>query len=301
MIPFEPFTLDFKPEYDAFLMNEDNRGCEYSFANLYLWGVQQHGSAAGCVVFFSHFFGRSVYPWPIGPGDKRAALEAVLSDARQRGIPARIVSMSQADCQELEGWFPGQFLIQSDRDSFDYVYDIHALADLKGRAYQKKRNHFNRFRSLHPEYTVLPLTRELFPQAKDLAQSWYESRAQSSPQGGYRLEHRAMDRAFRDYEALGLEGLALMEDGQMLALTMGSPLSRDTFDIHFEKAGEDVDGAYAAINCEFARYLRSRHPELRFLNREDDLGIEGLRNAKLSYNPHHMQEKYWAYLREELL
>ena len=81
---------------------------------------------------------------------------------------------------------------------------------------------------------------------------------------------------------------------------MGSRLSPDTFDIHFEKAREDVDGAYNAINCEFARYLRLKHPEIQFLDREDDVGIEGLRKAKLSYNPHHMVEKYWACLKEDI-
>lgn len=81
-------------------------------------------------------------------------------------------------------------------------------------------------------------------------------------------------------------------------MTMGSRLGPDTFDIHFEKAREDVDGAYAAVNCEFARHLRAKYPELRYLNREDDLGLEGLRKAKLSYNPHHMVEKFWAYLED---
>ena len=90
-----------------------------------------------------------------------------------------------------------------------------------------------------------------------------------------------------------------MEGEEVLAVTMGSRLSANIFDIHFEKARDDIDGAYAAVNREFARYLRQRYPELEFLNREDDLGLEGLRKAKLSYCPHHMVEKYWAYLAEE--
>ena len=83
-------------------------------------------------------------------------------------------------------------------------------------------------------------------------------------------------------------------------MTMGSRLSRDTFDIHFEKALEDVDGAYGAVNCEFARYLRLRHPDIRYLNREEDMGLEGLRKAKLSYHPDHLVEKCWAYVREDI-
>jgi hypothetical protein len=85
----------------------------------------------------------------------------------------------------------------------------------------------------------------------------------------------------------------------MLAFTMGSFLSEDTMDIHFEKAREDVPGAYNAINREFARYLRAKYPQLKWLNREDDVGLEGLRKAKLSYNPHHFNEKHWARLWED--
>jgi hypothetical protein len=80
---------------------------------------------------------------------------------------------------------------------------------------------------------------------------------------------------------------------------MASRLSEDTMDIHFEKARDHVDGAYAAINQAFAKYLREKYPEIRYLNREDDIGLEGLRKAKLSYNPAFLVEKYWARLWEE--
>ena len=100
-------------------------------------------------------------------------------------------------------------------------------------------------------------------------------------------------------EELGLEGLVLMENGQALAMTMGSILSPDTFDIHFDKALDGVDGAYAAINQSFAQYLQEKYPQIRYLNREDDLGIDGLRKAKLSYHPDHLVTKYWARLWEE--
>jgi len=82
-------------------------------------------------------------------------------------------------------------------------------------------------------------------------------------------------------------------------MTMGSALNADTFDIHFEKALDIADGAYAAINQGFAAYLREKYPHLRWLNREDDLGLEGLRKAKLSYYPDHMVEKHWACLLED--
>ena len=96
-----------------------------------------------------------------------------------------------------------------------------------------------------------------------------------------------------------MEGLVLLEKGRILAMTMGSPLSQRTFDVQFEKAVEGVDGAYTAINLEFARYLREKYPDLQWLNREDDLGLEGLRQAKLSYCPDRLVEKNWACLKED--
>ena len=300
MIDFQRLKLAQKAEYESILFSCPDRGCEYSFANLYLWGHQQAAILHGCVAFFSHFNGRSVYPYPIGHGDRKAAIWDILNDAQERGIPCRITNMRREDWAELEGWFPGKFLVRIDRDSFDYVYDIDDLADLKGRKFQKKRNHVNRFLQEHPDYRVQPLTKENITAAREMVQQWYDSRIQEDPHGDYLLERKAMERAFRCYDALGMEGLILSDGGEILAMTMASRLSDTIMDVHFEKAREDEDGAYAMINREFARYLRAKYPELRFLNREDDIGLEGLRRAKLSYQPHHMIEKCWACLPEDV-
>ena len=300
MISFSRLQLAQKAQYEDILFACAPRSCEYSFANLYLWGRQEAAFFPEGVAFFSHFYGKSVYPYPIGTGDRRAVLEAVLEDAKSRGIPCRITSMTQAETQELESWFPGRFLFRPDRDGFDYVYAIDDLADLKGRKFQKKRNHVHKFQASHPDCLSVPLEKENLPQAQEMVAQWFRQRLAEDPHGDYLLEQIALSRAFRHFEALGMEGLMLVENGQVLAVTLASRLSENTMDVHFEKAREDVDGAYAAVNCEFARYLRLKHPELAFLNREDDLGLPGLRQAKLSYQPHHMEEKYNAYLAEGL-
>lgn len=300
MISFSRLQLAQKAQYEDILFACGSRSCEYCFDNLYLWGRQEAAFFPGGIAFFSHFYGKSVYPYPIGTGDRRAVLEAILEDARSRGIPCRITSMTQAETQELESWFPGKFLFRPDRDGFDYVYAIDDLADLKGRKFQKKRNHVHKFRASHPDCLSVPLEKENLPQAQEMVAQWFRQRLAEDPHGDYLLEQIALSRAFRHFEALGMEGLMLVENGQVLAVTLASRLSENTMDVHFEKAREDVDGAYAAVNCEFARYLRLKHPELAFLNREDDLGLPGLRQAKLSYQPHHMEEKYCAYLAEGL-
>ena len=298
MIRFERLDLNNKAQYDNYLMNCSERGCEYSFVNLFLWGRQKAAFLDDHLVFFSQFDRRSVYPFPIGSGDIKPVLDAIIHDARTRGIPCYLTSMMKQDCETLEQLYPGAFQFHDDRDSFDYVYAIDDLADLKGRKFQKKRNHLNRFEAEHPNCQALPLDENTRVAAFQMLEQWYADRKAADPHSDFHLEKLAIHRAFAFQKPLGLEGLVLMEDGRAVAFCMGSRLNADTFDIHFEKAREDVDGAYAAINRAFARYLREKYPDVRYLNREDDLGLEGLRKAKLSYCPDHMVEKYWTRLWE---
>ena len=299
MIDFQPLALEQKERYEKYLHAGGERGCEYSFVNLYLWGRQKATVLGDNLVFFSQFNRKSVYLFPVGTGDKKPALDAIIEDAKKRGIPCRLVGLTQDDCALLESLYPGQLRYHFDRDSFDYVYDIDDLADLKGRKLQKKRNHLNRFREQNPGYRLEPITEENLPEVEALVNRWYELRLQENPHGDYHMERAALKKALEQREALGLEGLLLRTGDGVVAMTMGSRLREDTFDIHFEKALDVADGAYAAINNGFAAYLREKYPEVRYLNREDDLGLEGLRKAKLSYCPHHMVEKSWAHLLEE--
>ena len=299
MIEFRKLTPEDRERYEQLHFACGERGCEFTFANLYLWGRQRIAFLHDHAVLFSQFDRRTVYPFPVGGGDKKAALEAIINDAHERDIPCRLTGLTEENIRLLEELYPGKFFFHCDRDSYDYVYAIDDLAELKGKKYQKKRNHVNRFRTEHPDYRVQPLCDELLEDVKALVDGWYESRLAQDPTADFLMERRALEKALRDYEKLGLETLVLLDGRQVLAVTMGSFLSENTMDVHFEKAREDVDGAYAAINCEFARYLREKYPQLQFLNREEDMGIPGLRKAKESYLPHHLTEKCWAHLRED--
>lgn len=299
MIDFQKFDLSQREEYNRYLQNCGERGCQYAFANLILWGRQQVAFRDGYLVLFSQFARNSVYPFPIGKGDIKPVLDAIIHDARARGIVCRLTCLTAQDCMVLDELYPGKFQFHPDRDSCDYVYKIEDLATLSGRKFQKKRNHLNKFRQNHPDCRILPLDDTTRGAAQAMVERWYADRLAQDPQADYHLEQRAISRAFTYMEALGLEGLVLEENGQLLAVTMGSRLSENTFDIHFEKAREDVDGAYAAINQAFAAHLHQKYPQLQFLNREDDMGIPGLRKAKLSYQPDHLVTKFWARLWEE--
>lgn len=299
MIDFQKIDLSRRAEYNEYLHACGERGCEYSLVNLYIWGRQKVALVHGCLALFSQFQRKSVYPFPVGDGDVGAVLDAIIHDARTRGLQCRLASMTAADCAFLEERYPGQFHFHPDRDSCDYIYKIEDLAGLSGRKFQRKRNHVNRFRQNHPDCRMVPIDENLLPHVKAMAEAWYENRAAQDPDNDFYMEQVALHRAFEHWTDLGLEGAVLMENGQILAMTAGSFLSETTFDVHFEKALEDVDGAYAAINQSFAAHLHEKYPALRWLNREDDLGLPGLRKAKLSYCPDHLVVKFWANLLEE--
>jgi len=299
MIEFKPLDLARKTEYDNILLRCGERGCEYSFANLFLWGRQRAAFLGEQLVFFSQFNRKTVYLFPVGFGDRKAALDAVMEDAKKRGIPCRLTGLLKEDCEALEQLYPEKFRFHNDRNSYDYIYNINDLADLSGKKFQRKRNQVNRFLTLYPDYSIEPITEETVPQIAEMLHNWYVRRQETDPSGDYHMEKAAIGKALVNFKALQLDGIVLRVAGKIVAVTMASPLSEDTFDIHFEKALDHIVAGYAMINRSFARYLREKYAAVKWLNREDDLGLEGLRKAKQDYHPHHMVEKSWACLLED--
>lgn len=297
MIAFRRPTLADRQQLQPIFLSADYRGCEYSFTNIFLWGQQQFALVEGELVIFSHWDGRSMYVYP-GRRNLKKIIDALSDDAAQRGIPLRLYGLSGESVQELEGLFPGKFGFSPNRDGFDYLYDIDRLTELKGKKLQQKRNHINRFMENFPDWYTLPITKENIADCRALAGEWY--RLHADAEKDWTLEKVAISRAFDSFEGLGLEGMALYADGRMVAMTMGNRLRTDTFDVNFEKAYANVPGAYPLINREFARHIHSKYPEIRYLNREEDMGLPGLRKSKLSYHPDELLEKYRGYLRPEV-
>lgn len=296
MIDFKQITKDLKTEYFKYL-NEQEYGCGYSFANLYLWGDQRLAFVNSRAVILATFGKDTMYHYPIGDGDITPVVNAVILDANERGIPLRFIGITPKNKTELELAFPNRFEFTFNRDSFDYVYSVDDLADLKGKKYHRKRNHLKRFETAHPNSVVVPLSDEIIGSVTQMVDEWFSSRITITHDEDFDLEKQAIYKALKDYKDLGMDGLVLMEDGEVLAVTLGNRMTDSLVDVNFEKARADVDGAYTKINNAFAQYIRNKYPEVKFLNREEDMGIEGLRKAKESYYPDHMSEKYSAKLK----
>ena len=300
MIDFRTPQPSDKAWVDALLAQADYRGCDYNFTNLFVWSRaygQEIAQVNGFLV--THLCGRMgcSYMYPAGSGDLAAAIDILAREADERRQPLRLVCLTTRQMEELDRLMPGRFAYEADRDGFDYLYDIDRLADLTGKKLHAKHNHINRFMDNNPSWVYEEITPQTLPECLEMDQEWYrrsmvrEGAAEERDLGD---EGIALRTAMDHYHALGLEGGLIRVYGEVVAFTMGDRLNSDTYDVHFEKAYGELQGAYAMINREFARWVRAKHPNVRYLNREDDMGVEGLRKAKESYYPDRMVEKYAA-------
>ncbi|MCQ4769333.1 phosphatidylglycerol lysyltransferase domain-containing protein [Intestinimonas massiliensis] len=300
MIDFRTPQPSDKAWVDALLAQADYRGCDYNFTNLFVWS-RAYGQEIARVDGFlvTHLCGRMgcSYMYPAGSGDLAAAIDILAREADERRQPLRLVCLTTRQMEELDRLMPGRFAYEADRDGFDYLYDIDRLADLTGKKLHAKRNHINRFMDNNPSWVYEEITPQTLPECLEMDKEWYrrsmvrEGAAEERDLGD---EGIALRTAMDHYHALGLEGGLIRVYGEVVAFTMGDRLNSDTYDVHFEKAYGELQGAYAMINREFARWVRAKHPNVRYLNREDDMGVEGLRKAKESYYPDRMVEKYAA-------
>ena len=257
------------------------RGAEYTFANLYLWS-SYYGEIAQYRGFLCQrltYKGVHQYLYPAGCCDAKPVLDALWDDSRREGHPFVVRSLTKETMARMEAFYPGRFTYEADRDAYDYLYEIDTLCELTGKKYQAKRNHINRFVENWPHWYTQPITPDNLDVCRALTDAWCQAHDAAG-------DRRALEQAFAHYDLLGFEGILLYaEPDRPVAFSMGNRISTDTFDVNFEKAFADVQGAYPMINREFARHVRSAHADIRYLNREDDMGVEGLRKAKESYHP----------------
>lgn len=294
MIDFQPVALADKPLIDSYVRPSECRNCDMSFANMLCWQFVFQSARAVVDGFLVIRFrigggGRIGYMQPLGEGDFSRIVPRLAEDAHQHGQRLRLIGLSDQGREVLRNAADcGAFAFESDRNMEDYIYNAEELRTLPGRRYQPKRNHINRFTSCY-DYRYEPLTRDRFAECMRLEAEW--RRGHTGHRSELSAEQHAMRLAFAHFEELELRGGCIYAGDKMVAFTYGSPLNHDTFDCHVEKADTEYEGAFTIINKLFAEHLPE---EYLYINREEDLGLEGLRRAKLSYHPAFLQHKYTA-------
>lgn len=266
-----------------------------SFANIYLLRNKYSTKISRYKDFiirkYSGKGARCGYTFPLGKGDVAKALAEIEKDAKECGERLQFAFITEEQKEVLENAMPARFCYSSDAGDSDYIYLRSELASLSGKAFHKKKNHFSKFVRTYPDYKYYEIGACNIYDAQKVADAWYYEHLQDED-ASQLAEYKAIKEALENFEELGLIGGIIYVNDSPCAMTIASKINENTVDVHFEKAvGEyALNGGYVAINKLFSEKLDG----VTWLNREEDIGIEGLRKAKLSYRPKIMLKKYSA-------
>ena len=295
MIEFKAVTLLDKEWIDQHVMCENVPSADYNFGNMFIW--DEHYRQLVCsfgdrTLTKVRLHGEPAFVFPIGCGPLRPAMEAIREYAAAKDYPLILRGVTEAHREQLEAEYPGRFEFCEEERWADYIYEAERLATYAGKALHGKKNHCNRFEAEH-DWRFVPLTRELIPACLRMLDDWTRENEERLDKSIV-YEHDAIERAFTHYEALGLEGGVLFAGEELMGFSFGEMASLDCFDVHVEKADISVNGAYPMVCREMVRMAMRLHPGLKYINREDDMGLESLRRSKQSYKPAFLLKKYTA-------
>lgn len=290
---FHPIELADRERIQEVVRESECRNCDLNFLNLMSWRFLYDTQVAyhdDWLLFRFKAEGHNAYLAPVGHGDWAAVVGDLLEDARQQEAPFLMLGCPEAQLGYINAAMPDYFYATADRSYTDYIYHRESLATLAGKKLQPKRNHANKFEKLYPNYEYLPLTSEFIPECLELREQWEEEKDEV-PSGrlSANAERRSIEYVFSHWEELGAFGGVLRVEGKIIAFTYGGPVNYDTFDTCAEKADFNFEGAFAMINREFARHLPEQYV---YINREEDLGLPGLRRSKESYRPAFLLNKF---------
>lgn len=289
MFDFRKIELADRDRINAALAVSDFRGCEYSFANNLAW----HRLADTVITFDGEFYvpcsfygGKPVFTFPTGAAldvsgrGKYLELFSRLSKfALNSGADFKLGSVTRENAAWLTGIFPN-VTVETDRGGYDYIYSAERFISLAGKSFHGKRGHIKSFKQ--QDWHTRELSSSDFDECALFA-------ADGCTSGSAAVEQYAIHTFFENFETLGLKGMKLYRGGELAGFTIGERLNSDTFVVHIEKARGDIRGAYPTLANEFAAANASG---FRYINREEDMGIEGLRRSKLSYKPEFLLEKF---------
>jgi hypothetical protein len=287
---FKPIQLEDRDFIRSILLAYEPQTSEWTFTNLFIWrsryGFRWCMYEDWLLVTCKSRGGFCAFQ-PIGPPPRVEAVRVLLGWLGEKKGEAdpRILKADKKLVSEIQG--ETQFAIEPVRDHFDYVYKTEDLIQLAGRKYHSKRNHLSKFKRTH-SFGYAPLGREHVQPCLDLAEEWCQWR-RCEEDMNLLDEWEAVREALNHFDALELRGGVILIGDEVKAFSLGEALNGQTAVVHVEKADPEIPELYSVINQQFCEGSWSG---LTYVNREQDLGMPGLRKAKLSYYPDHLVEKF---------
>jgi len=294
---FKEININSKKELDPYFDIVDYEACEYCFATLYLWQhvyKTRYYIGEDFAVIMAENEGNTFSILPLATKEKLPeVIDFVVKYFIKEGKKVCFRGVTKEVVQVLNENYPEQFEYTEERDLFDYVYDGESLRTLAGKKNQKKRNHLNYFlKEFEGRYEYKLLNEENFDECLELLKEWTLKKEENDEHDeGIDDEYIGIKKIFKDYELLKdkLKIAGVYVDNKLEAFTIGELINPNMALVHIEKANPNIRGLYQYINQQF---ILNEFPEVEFVNREEDLGIPGLRKAKLSYHPVRFVEKY---------
>ncbi len=283
MLELKPLTPAETPILRRFLDPYPRQACDYAIFNLMTWGKIYNNHYTiwkEHFVIFNQMYANVFFP--VGPGLKSGELRELIELFREIDPRAKMVFLPeewQSSNPDLEEFFD----LCEERDWADYIYSAELMVTLTGKKLAKKKNLISQFRRAYPDYHVLPLTKDKHPVLLRFTEKW---RLERGAEGSYLdTEMQAIRNSLEMWDEIPAEGIIICHHNKISAYSVFSPLNSDTAAVHFEKFDPDMKGSAQIINWETAKVLQSR---FKWINREQDIGLKGLRQAKLSYQPEYL-------------
>lgn len=298
MLVFKQITLADRKIINQCLQYNTYRACDFSFTNMLAWSAKFEPvySVVNNTLFirFKDDSGQVFYMLPNGKLPLRQAILYLYDDAKSNGIPFQMKGVTERMWKEIQAEFPTSFRYEKERNNAEYLYFSEKLIHLKGRKLQSKRNHINRFKADNPHWEYVPVTSKNDCMAcLQMLNLWEEIKTESAKEISLGYDYIATKLMLELFDELELKGGMIRVNGKIVAFTIGEPLTNDTFVIHVEKAYGGINGAYTIINQQFVEHEASG---FLYINREEDMGIESLRKAKMSYYPDLLLEEGLVHL-----
>ncbi len=304
-------TLEKQDLFNKYLFSRDYKASGLSFTSLYMWRDINNFryeiiNDYLCIIGDSRLEFNDVNPFLLPPltltgeYDCKTLSDTILNVKKYfedsgHEFNLRIVPFNMVDI--FEECFPEQLSFVADRPNYDYVYLSSDLIELRGKKFHSKKNHLNAFKK-NNTYVFEKLRPDMVEECISLNRYFNSLRESTEHEKNLiEMEEQAMEEVLRNYESIGFFGGVIKIDGVIKAFSLGAKLSKKSLVVHIEKADPSIRGLYQAINNEFCRHFASHY---KYVNREEDMGLMGLRKAKGSYKPVHYVEKYIVVFKNDL-
>ena len=287
----EPFLADYGKITEFIVpFAEESMSCEITPMTLLIWKNYYHQKIAFCddMLFVSLGKNSEIFLLPFAK-DMKKAVNILKELTKSQNRPLVFLGAEGVRLDTFNSIFSEEFSQNESREDFEYLYLTEKLKNLSGKKFHSKRNHISAFSKSY-NWSYESMTTDILPEVFEMADKWTEEMKEiTDDTKSIEVENKALKEYLPFMKELNLRGGCIRVDGKIIAFTFGSPINNKVFDIHVEKALPEFRTAYTLINREF---ILNELSDFEYVNREDDMGLEGLRKAKLSYHPDILLKKY---------